>query len=78
MAKGSRFPGLSDEPVGPEGLIYGLANDAVYAIDPADHTASVIARHKSIEQAHGFLVTQDGILYYGSGPALMRCKLLQP
>ncbi|MGD9494957.1 MAG: hypothetical protein AB7Y46_01480 [Armatimonadota bacterium] len=69
------FPGLNDEPVGPRGLIYGLVGNAVVAIDPADHSVSVIAEHESIGRAHGFLVTQAGVLYYGSSSELWRCDL---
>jgi hypothetical protein len=70
-----RFPELADQPVGPKGLIYGLGDDAVYAIDPADSSVQVIARHPSLKGAHGFYVSSEGILYYGSGPTLWRCKL---
>ena len=74
--KGAYFPGLSDEPVGEKGLIYGLGEDAVFAIDPADHSAKIIARHESIKGVHGFHVTADGVLYYGAETTLWRCKLL--
>lgn len=70
------FPTLHNRPVGPDGLIIGLADDAVYAIDPADHSVNVLARHESIANAHGFFVTEDGVLYYGSGAELWRCNLL--
>ena len=69
------FPQLHDEPVGPAGLIIGLGDDAVFAIDPANHGVRVLARHESLRRAHGFLVTDDGALYYGSGATLMRVKL---
>ncbi len=71
-----RFPYLHSEPVGPDGLIVGLAGDAIYAIDPADHSVEILARHDSISKAHGFSVTEDGVLYYGSGAELWRCDLL--
>ncbi len=67
------FPGLSDDPVA--GLIYGLVDDRVFAIDPADHSVKVVAEHESISRAHGFHVTPEGVLYYGSGPDLWRCDL---
>lgn len=67
------FPGLHDEPV--DGLIYGLADDLVFAIDPADHSVRTVAQHESLSRAHGFMVTDDGVLYYGSGPWLWRCEL---
>ncbi|MFW5868078.1 MAG: hypothetical protein ACOCX2_09695, partial [Armatimonadota bacterium] len=67
------FPGLHDNPV--NGVIYGLADDMVFAIDPADHSVSVVAEHESLARAHGFMVTDDGVLYYGSGPWLWRCDL---
>lgn len=73
--KSLRFPELSDEPAGPRGLIYGVGDDAVFAIDPADHSAKIIARDASLKRAFGFLVTQDETLYYGCGSRLMRCKL---
>ena len=73
--KSPRFPELSDEPAGPRGLIYGVGDAAVFAIDPADHSARIIARDKSLKHAHGFFVTPDETLYYGSGSRLMRCRL---
>ncbi len=69
------FPWLHDRPIGPDGLIVGLAGDAVYAIDPADHSVDVLGRHESITNSHGFFVTEDGVLYYGSGAELWRCDL---
>jgi outer membrane protein assembly factor BamB len=73
--KSLHFPELSDEPAGPRGLIYGLGDDAVFAIDPADHSAKVVARDVSLKRAFGFCVTQDETLYYGCGSRLMRCRL---
>jgi len=73
--RGLHFPELNDEVVGAKGLIYGLADDAVFAIDPSDHSIRIIARHDSIRKAHGFYVTPDGTLYYGSQETLWRCKL---
>ncbi|MGE5530644.1 MAG: hypothetical protein ACM3VW_00835, partial [Bacteroidota bacterium] len=70
-----RYPILADEPVGPQGLIYGLGDDAVFAIDPKDNSVKVIGRDASLNGAHGFFVNQQGVLYYGSGPTLWRCKL---
>lgn len=70
-----RFPGLSDAPAGPHGLIYGVGDDAVFAIDPADHSAKVVTRDPSLKRAHGFFVTGDETLYYGSSSRLMRCRL---
>jgi hypothetical protein len=69
-----QFPGMCREPIGPRGLIMGFADDALFAIDPADHSVQVLARHESIEGARGPFVTQDGVVYYGSGPTLMRCR----
>lgn len=70
-----RWPQLSDYPAGPKGLIYGLGDDAVFAIDPKDHKATIIARHPSIQNAFGFLMTPEGTLYYGVHGNLMSCKL---
>ena len=74
------FPQLNREPVGARGLIVGLGDDAVYCIDPADNSARILGRHPSIgspgkRRAHGFFVTEEGILYYGSEATLMRCRL---
>lgn len=69
------FPQLHDEPVGDRGLICGLGDDAVFAIDPSDNSVRILARHESIARAHGFCITRDGTLYYGSGATLMRCSL---
>jgi hypothetical protein len=73
--KRSHFPGLADHPVGEKSLIYGLMDDAVFAIDPVDHSVSIIAQHDSLNGAFGFYVTRDGVLYYGSGAHLWRCDL---
>ncbi|MCX6898718.1 MAG: hypothetical protein NT105_08470 [Verrucomicrobia bacterium] len=73
--KSLRFPELSDEPADPRGLIYGVGDDAVFAIDPADHSAKIVVRDKSLSHAFGFFVTQDETLYYGCGSRLMRCRL---
>ena len=72
--KNVHFPDLSDEPVGPQGLIYGLGDDAVFAIDPVDRSVRIVARDKSIRNAHGFFVAPDRSLYYGSESRLMRCR----
>ncbi len=74
---GSRvaFPGLHDEPVG--GLIYGIAGGAFFAIDPADHSVRVVAEHESLARAHGFMVTDENVLYYGSGPWLWKCEFAE-
>jgi hypothetical protein len=73
--KSLHFPELADEPVGPRGLIYGLGDDAVFAIHPADHSVKVVARDAALKGAHGFCITRTGMLYFGSGSHLMRCKL---
>ena len=73
--KSLRYPELVDEPFGPHGLIYGLGEDAIIAIDPADHSAKVVARDPALKRAYGFCIAHDGMLYFGSGSHLMRCKL---
>lgn len=70
-----RFPQLHDVPVGEQGIIYGLGDDAIFAIDPADHSISIVARHQSISRAHGFYISQQGDLYFGSGAMLMRYRI---
>ena len=66
---------LAHEPVGARGLIYGLGDDAIFAIDPADYSARVAARHDSVKDAHGLFAAEDETLYYGSGPYLWRAIL---
>lgn len=75
-----RFPHLNREPVGPKGWIIGLGDDAVYCIDPSDNSTRILARHPAIGSpgsrgAHGFFVTEEGVLYFGSEATLMRCPL---
>jgi len=69
-----RDPGLHDSPVGPEGLVFGIGDDAIFAINPEGHRASVVARDESLKHTHGFCVTQDGTVYCGSRATLMRAK----
>ncbi|MFP3902614.1 MAG: hypothetical protein ACLFWB_00095 [Armatimonadota bacterium] len=71
-----RFPYLHDEPVGKDGLIIGITADQVYAIDPSDHSCETIAQDDSLAGwVHGFYVTKDGVLYFGAGADLWRCRL---
>jgi outer membrane protein assembly factor BamB len=71
-----RHLAFDDHAAGPEGWIHGLGDDAVFAIDPDDHEARVLARHPSIESARGIAVADDGSVYYGSGPQLWRMRPL--
>lgn len=72
---GIRFPGFHSEPVGSEGKIYGISGGAIIAIDPADHSASVVAEDESLRRGRALYITDDKILYYGSGASLMRYQL---
>jgi len=69
------FPHLAGQPLGARGLICGLGDDAVFAIDPGDNSVKVVGRHQSLARVHGFCITPTGELYYGSGATLMRCRL---
>ncbi|MFP3903059.1 MAG: hypothetical protein ACLFWB_02335 [Armatimonadota bacterium] len=69
------FPRLCDGSVGPDGGIYTMIGDGIYRIDPDDHGISLIGRHEAINDAHGFYVSEDGMLYFGSGTHLWRCRL---
>ena len=81
-ATGAKASGLKmvDDAAGPDGLIYGLMDDAVFAIDPADHSCRIVGHHPSIarkfeDALHGTLAewsAADGTLYYGSGSELWR------
>jgi hypothetical protein len=35
----------------------------------------VLAHDPALKRTHGFCISQDGFLYFGSGSHLMRCKL---
>ncbi|MBI5802632.1 MAG: hypothetical protein HZA92_18155, partial [Verrucomicrobia bacterium] len=70
-----RFPELADEPSGPRGLIYGLGDEAIIAIDPADHSVKVVGQNPALKSAWGFCVALDGQLYFGALGHLMRCQL---
>lgn len=54
--------------------VAGKLNGRFYVFDPATNTARILARHESIKRAYGFYATQEGVLYYGSGATLMRCR----
>ena len=69
------FPDLADEPFGPAELIYGLGDDAVFVIDPADGSAKIVGRDPALKDAFGFCVAHDGRLYFGRHGHLMRCQL---
>src|SRR5262249_28671592 len=69
------FPDLADAPVGERGLIYGLGDDAVFAIDPGDHSVRIVGRAEELRTAHGFCVTRGGELYFGTGGRLKQVKL---
>lgn len=71
------FPQLADRPVGPDGLIYGMGEGAVFAINPADHSAEIVVRNEAIEGVHGFNVMEDGTLYFGAEATLWRVRLLE-
>jgi hypothetical protein len=73
-----RFPGLTDRPAGPQGLVYSVMGGAIYAIDPADHSMTRVAEDQSLEDALGYYVTDAGVLYYGSGSDLWRVDLSAP
>jgi hypothetical protein len=73
--KDIRFPGLSDVPVGPRGLIYGIGDDALFALDPADHAVRIVARDPALARTHGFFVTADAVLYFGDRTHLRRMRL---
>jgi outer membrane protein assembly factor BamB len=76
--KSVRFPELNDAPTGRRGLIYGMGDDAIFAIDPADHSARIVARDPVLAKAYGFYMTQEGVLYFGAQSHLMRCRVGQP
>lgn len=67
--------GIADSPAGPEGLIFGIGDDAVFAIDPSDHSARVLAHHPSLADAKGLMATADGVLYYVNGSHLWRVDM---
>jgi len=75
----SRSPLLCAQQVGDEQLIYGVERNsgALLEIDPKNNQMRVVAQEKSLRQIRDAFISPDGILYYGSGARLMRCRLLQ-
>jgi hypothetical protein len=73
--RAAHWPGLSAEPVGPQGKIYGLGDDAIFVINPGTHRAEIVLRDKSLADAYGFRATDGEDIYYGSKGTLMRCRL---
>jgi outer membrane protein assembly factor BamB len=73
--RAAHWPGLSAEPVGPQGKIYGLGDDAIFVINPSTHRAEIVLRDKSLADAYGFRATDGEDIYYGSKGTLMRCRL---
>ena len=71
-----RYPYLHDEPVGEDGLIIGLTDDIAFAIAPADNSIRTLAQHDAL-RAHGFYVTEEGVVYCGRGGDLWRGDLLK-
>lgn len=69
-----RFPYLHDAPVGEQGYLYGIADDAVYRIDPAARRLETVATHPTLARAHGFWFTPETV-YYNSASHLMRLRL---
>ncbi|MFO7947912.1 MAG: hypothetical protein R6V19_14000 [Armatimonadota bacterium] len=67
--------GMVDRPAGPDGLIFFLADGAIWAIDPDDNSVRRIAEHPSVDAARGVFVTPDGVLYYANGSHLWRVDL---
>lgn len=73
--RGLSFPMLHDEPVGPRGLLVGIGDGAIVAIDPATNKAEILAKHPSLSGVHGFMVDSQNTLYYGSQNELWRVRL---
>ena len=76
-AKGNGFP-LFDQPIGPQGMIYGITADMLFTIDPADNDIRVIARHDTLKKLNlgenQAFITAGGIVYYGFEEKLMRAQ----
>jgi len=75
VASRLQLPQLHDKPVGDRGLIHGLGDDAIFAIDPADHSVRIAARHESIARAHDSYITRQSDLYYSSSATLIRYRI---
>lgn len=65
---------LTSATSGDDNRIYGLGDDALFAIDLITREAQVLARHHSIKAAHGISVAENGDVYYGSGTYLWRAR----
>ncbi|MBB27957.1 MAG: hypothetical protein CME25_03540 [Gemmatimonadetes bacterium] len=71
----TRWPGMAPHPGGARGLIIGLGDDAVFALDSSDLGCRILARHESVSHAQGMYLTTEGMLYYGSGASMMGVDL---
>jgi hypothetical protein len=71
-----RFPCLIDDTGATDGRIVGVGDDAVFAIDADKRDVEVLARHPSLHGTRGFMVADDGTLFYGSDTALWACRNL--
>lgn len=68
-------PQLSPQPRGPRGLVYGVGDDALFAIDPATREARIVGRDPVLKTANAFFVSEDDTLYVAVGPRLKRAKI---
>jgi len=77
--KSSRSPLLCAMQVGERKFIYGVERNmgALLEIDPANSQMRIVARDKSLQQIRDAFISPEGVLYYGAGAELMRCKLVE-
>lgn len=59
--------------LGPDGRIWGLAGEGIFAIDTKTNTASLVAR--SPQRITAGFELRDGAIYFASGPAVYRYKM---
>jgi hypothetical protein len=67
--------GFADRP-GPDGRLLGFFEGGVFAVDPKDNSAKVIAEHPSLDFIYGDIyLTERGVLYYSRHDELWRVNL---
>jgi hypothetical protein len=73
-----RMRWFGGQAAGSQGPIYGVGDDALFALDPANHHIRILVRHPSLaggSHCQSIFVSEDLHLYYGIGSHLWRCSL---
>ena len=70
-----QYPHLHPAPLGEAGLIVGVCDDFVFALDPKGPRLRKLASDPSLLGTTGFLVDVEGTLHYASRTRWRTCRL---